>query len=117
VFNLLKNSVLSHPFDLCSQKNYPLIKKVFSDVLFLQTSYEKLAGVNSLVAGGSEEYKVSSEKNAGEYMKGENAGEVSEGEEELTATDSMYRLEQMAMIAVNNIADVFIYYVATVYAS
>jgi hypothetical protein len=75
VFNLLKNSVLSHPFDLCSQKNYPLIKKVFSDVLFLQTSYEKLAGVNSLVAGGSEEYKVSSEKNAGEYMKGENAGE------------------------------------------
>lgn len=38
-------------------------------------------------------------------------------EEELTATDSMYRLEQMAMIAVNNIADIFIYYVASVYGT
>jgi hypothetical protein len=66
VFNLLKNSVLSHPFDLCSLKNYPLIKKVFSDVLFLQTSFDKLAGVNSLVLNSHEEYKVSSEKNVGD---------------------------------------------------
>ena len=84
-------------------------------MLFLQTSFEKLASVNSLVLNNHEEYKVSSEKTTvGESGK---ACEHSEEEEELTATDSMYRLEQMSMIAVNNIADVFIYYVATVYTS
>jgi hypothetical protein len=45
VFNLLKNSVLSHPFEVVS--NYSLIKKVFSEVLFQQTSFERLAQVNS----------------------------------------------------------------------
>jgi len=106
----LKNSVLSHPFDLRSQKNYPLIKKVFADVLFQQTSFDKLAGVNSLVLNNHEEYKVSSEGTGGEHHS-------EQEEEELTATDSKYRLEQMAMVAVNNIADVFIYYVATLYTS
>jgi len=38
-----------------------LIKKVFADVLFLQTSFDRLAGVNSLVLNSQEEYKVSSE--------------------------------------------------------
>jgi hypothetical protein len=109
VFNLLKNSVLSHPFDLGSPRNYPLIKKVFSEVLFVQTSFDKLAGVNSLVLNSHEEYKVGSEVSEQQHSEGE--------EEELTATDSKYRLEQMGMIAVNNIADVFIYYVATVYTS
>ena len=80
----------------------------------MQTSFDKLASVNSLVLNNHEEYKVSNEKaTLGEGGKCEH----SEEEEELTATDSMYRLEQMAMIAVNNIADVFIYYVATVCAN
>jgi hypothetical protein len=38
-----------------------------------------------------------------------------DSEEEMTATDSIYRLEQMSMIAVNNITDIYIYYIATVY--
>ena len=58
----------------------------------------------------SEEYKVSSEK--GGLLITQN-GEDSE--EELTATDSIYRLEQMSMIAVSNISDIYIYYIATVY--
>jgi hypothetical protein len=57
----------------------------------------------------SEEYKVSSEKGGLVTQNGEDS------EEELTATDSIFRLEQMSMIAVNNISDIYIYYIATVY--
>jgi hypothetical protein len=34
----------------------------------------------------------------------------------MMASDSLYRLEQMGMVAVNTVVDVFIYYVATVYS-
>ena len=63
------------------------------------------------MANSAEEYKVSSEKPTG--LTTHLAEEDSE--EELTATDCKYRLEQMSMIAVNNISDIFIYYIATVY--
>lgn len=35
-FNVLKNLAMNHPFDL-EQKNYILIQKLFSDILFWQT--------------------------------------------------------------------------------
>ena len=61
-----------------------------------------------MIVNQAEEYKVSSET-----QMPHNNNEDSE--EELTATDSIYRLEQMSMIAVNNITDIYIYYIATVY--
>jgi hypothetical protein len=71
--------------------------------MFVQT-FDKLTEINAGIINTEGEYKVSSEKE-----------EHADSEEELAANDSVYRLEQMSMIAVNNMADIFIYYVATVY--
>jgi hypothetical protein len=35
-FNIMKNAVLSHPFEVNLDK-FPILRKLFSDILFVQT--------------------------------------------------------------------------------
>jgi ssDNA-specific exonuclease RecJ len=43
-FNIMKNAVLSHPFEVTPAK-YSLLRKLFTDLLFLQT-YDVLTSIN-----------------------------------------------------------------------
>jgi hypothetical protein len=88
-FNLLKNSILSHPFHV-EVRHFGQVRRVFAEVLFSQT-FESLRAINERVMIQPAE------------------GDESDG-------DSHYRLEQMCMIAVNNQCDIFIYYLATAYS-
>jgi hypothetical protein len=45
VFNVIKNAVLSHPFEI-ERTHFPRIKKLFTEILFNQT-FENLASVTS----------------------------------------------------------------------
>jgi len=43
-FNIMKNAVLSHPFEVTPGK-YSVLRKLFTDLLFLQT-FDKLSSIN-----------------------------------------------------------------------
>jgi hypothetical protein len=43
-FNIMKNAVLSHPFEVASD-TYPILRKLFADLLFAQT-FDRLQATN-----------------------------------------------------------------------
>ena len=47
-FNIMKNAVLSHPFEVSLDK-FPILRKLFSDVLFVQT-FDRLQSINKGIA-------------------------------------------------------------------
>ena len=73
---------------------------------------EKLASISGFHPGheeSKENLKVKNEERPGKKIDGDSS------ESEDNSGDAGYRLEQMCMIAVNNLSDIFIYYIATVH--
>eukprot|EP00347_Sterkiella_histriomuscorum_P023819 403333278 len=102
----IKNLALNHPFQI-EKESLKYIKKLFSDILYKQT-FENLnqEQIQQSNQGSNQLQKLKEEVKAASNHSSKNEEDIQESAEE--------QLEQLCQICVNNISDIFIYYVSMI---
>ncbi|CDW90832.1 sec7 domain containing protein [Stylonychia lemnae] len=110
-FNVVKNLVLNHPFDI-DTKNFTYIRRLFADILFWQTFENLSQEIPPSNAIGSQSSKAIEEvkKQSSTAVALNNDDSDEEFDENIES-----QLEATCQFCVNNLSDIFIYYISIIF--